>query len=233
MTISHEPTISVVTPERTKERSLVTRVVGVTVLVSLVLTAATTWIAYDHERSIVLAQAGTSAEALTKAAAAFAVEPLLRRDYASLETYVTGMAAADSAVLGLSVWRDDGVLVAQSGLAATDAAPLHEEFRVPILVGGDGGAEIGTLGLVSSTAAIREELRRSLGESLVRLLLILGALALRRRGYSGPILALTAHAMQGDGQRCVDAGCNGYVTKPVALAGLTEAVEGLRARATP
>ncbi|MFK7821992.1 MAG: response regulator [Planctomycetaceae bacterium] len=48
--------------------------------------------------------------------------------------------------------------------------------------------------------------------------------ALRQRGYEKPIVALTAAAMVEDAQRCYDAGCDDFLTKPIELDKLMAAI---------
>lgn len=49
-----------------------------------------------------------------------------------------------------------------------------------------------------------------------------------------PLLALTAHALPGDRQRAMDAGCDEYITKPMDLDELVEAIQyWINKRSTP
>jgi two-component system, cell cycle response regulator DivK len=45
---------------------------------------------------------------------------------------------------------------------------------------------------------------------------------LRQAGHETPIIAVTAYAMVGDRDRCLEAGCNDYIAKPLPVPQLVD-----------
>ena len=55
----------------------------------------------------------------------------------------------------------------------------------------------------------------------------------RQTGSHTPIIAMTAYALKGDRQRCLEAGMDGYIAKPIRADELFEAIETLFAGSVP
>jgi CheY-like chemotaxis protein len=92
-------------------------------------------------------------------------------------------------------------VIAGDGTEAVEAVAQHE-FDVVFM-----DVQMPTMSGFDATAAIRG--------------------AERGTGIRVPIVAMTAHAMAGDRERCLDAGMDDYVTKPVSLAAIDGALRRL------
>ena len=95
--------------------------------------------------------------------------------------------------------RGHRVVVASNGLEAL-AALKKETFELVFM-----DVQMPEMDGMEATAAIREEEKRS--------------------GEHVPVVALTAHAMKGDREKCLAAGMDGYLTKPIRPQELEEILE--------
>ncbi|MFQ5513705.1 MAG: ATP-binding protein [Myxococcota bacterium] len=112
--------------------------------------------------------------------------------------------------------RLDGarVLLAEDG-------PDNQRLLRRILTAARAEVEIAENGAVACERALAEQ---AVGRPFDAILMDIqmpvmdghaATMSLRQQGYSRPIIALTANAMKGDRERCLAAGCDDFVSKPV------------------
>jgi len=97
--------------------------------------------------------------------------------------------------------RGHSVILAEDGRQAIAAVERHK-FDVVLM-----DVQMPEMGGLEATQAIREKEKSG--------------------GTHVPIIAMTAHAMQGDRQRCLDAGMDGYLSKPLDPKTFLRTVEGI------
>ena len=115
-----------------------------------------------------------------------------------------GLANRKLAVGLLKMWGHT-VAVAEDGQEAVDAIQSGEEFDVVLM-----DVQMPRMDGLEATRAVRLWEQQGNGHL--------------------PIIAMTAHAMKGDREQCLDAGMDGYVTKPIRKDELAAALESCMGR---
>jgi len=102
-------------------------------------------------------------------------------------------------VLGLLAKQGHTAVVANNGKEAVEAM-ASQDFDLVIM-----DIQMPEMDGLEATARIRAEEKQ--------------------KGVRVPIMAMTAHALKGDRQRCLDAGMDGYIAKPIRAKQLFDAIE--------
>jgi two-component system, sensor histidine kinase and response regulator len=128
------------------------------------------------------------------------------RNAGPLESSLRILLAEDNAVnqmVAVSLLRKRGhrVTVAENGRRALDAL-AREPFDLILM-----DLQMPEMDGIEATLAIREQERLSGGHT--------------------PIIAVTAHALKGDDEKCFAAGMDGYLTKPLKASDLVRALAGV------
>lgn len=101
--------------------------------------------------------------------------------------------------------RGHSVVVAANGKEALAALEQQRPFDLVLM-----DLQMPEMDGFHATAAIREKEKAT--------------------GHHLPIIAVTAHAMKGDRERCLAAGMDGYIPKPIQAKELFETIEGLQGK---
>ena len=148
---------------------------------------------------------------------------------------------------GEIVWVEAGSVQARE--VARQPQPRSERLKGRVLLAEDGPSNQKLISFVLRKAgldvviasngqeAVDECLRRSGTAQNFQVVLMdmqmpvldgyAAARMLRGQGYDVPIVALTAHAMAGDREKCIAAGCDDYATKPIDRPALLGVIQRL------
>jgi len=139
------------------------------------------------------------------------------------------VASVDRGDQPVSRAADDTVLAGRRILLAEDGPDNQRVIRHVLERAGYEVtvAENGLIGVELALAAIDEGTPFSVVLMDVQMPVLDGYAAtrqLRDQGYTGPIIALTAHALPSERDRCIEAGCDAFATKPIERVKLLETI---------
>jgi PAS domain S-box-containing protein len=159
--------------------------------------------------------------------AGFLTKPVKQSDLLDAMATVLGggvMGASREGPVRRTAARRLRILLAEDNAVNQQVASRILERRGhAVTVVGDGRAAVTALGDGHTFDLVLMDVQMPEMDGLAAT----AAVRARERGSGGhvPIVAMTAHAMEGDRERCLAAGMDGYVSKPVEAEGLVEAVE--------
>lgn len=134
-------------------------------------------------------------------------DPAARADVENLPVLVVDDNATNRLILKemLTGWRMNPTVVESGAAALDELKKAHDEARPYALALLD--CQMPEMGGFEATAELRRR-EQATGRRL-------------------PVIALTAHAMKGDRERCLEAGMDGYLPKPIQAQKLYEEIERL------
>jgi signal transduction histidine kinase/ActR/RegA family two-component response regulator len=168
---------------------------------------------------------------------------------------LTGVAVLRSSARGATPAEraSDARALARAAPPAAAPAPVRRQLNATVLVAEDGPDNQRLITKILGSAGLRVEIAANGRLACEKVLGALEAGAgydivlmdmqmpeldgydatrlLRSQGYTGPIIALTAHAMVGQRERCIAAGCDEYVPKPIKRTELLDKIEALLTKA--
>jgi PAS domain S-box-containing protein len=172
-------------------------------------------------------RAGDAARCRRLGIAGFLMKPVKQSDLLDAMAIVLGgdvMGASREVAPKRATARRLKILLAEDNPVNQQVASRILERRGhAVVVVGDGKAAVEALRGAHGFDAVLMDVQMPEMDGLTAT----GAIREHERTAGGhvPIIAMTAHAMEGDRERCVQAGMDGYVSKPVEADHLIESVE--------
>ena len=131
------------------------------------------------------------------------------------------------------VRHDDAPLPSLAGLRVllAEDAPDNQRLISAILARAGAMVEVANNGRLAAERILEElEARQPFDAVLMDIQMpemdgYQATALVRDQGYRGPIIALTAHAMSGDREQCLGAGCTDYATKPIDKVALLQTIQ--------